>query len=833
MKERKTRPTVGLFVQSLANEYTMGIVRALHESALDREVDLIAFVGGDYKSELGFARQRNLGFRLASPRNVDGLLVLPIGTHVTPQELGAFIQSFAPLPACTIGVDCPGFPCVILDNDRATRELTKHLVVHHQRKRILFMRGPVENLEVERRFRVYRDSLAAFDIPFRQELVLESEFSSGAARRVLSSHLKQRGVHFDAVLAATDTIAIGALAALQQAGVRIPDDVSVMGFDDISEAWTTHPPLSTVRQPWRILADAALDALRAQLAGEGIFDSLLVTAELVPRRSCGCFESSIEHAGDSLPAGSVQSWQEAFGRVEHEMGQLIAGADRYLPPGWSEWLSTTFYRDLETGRREFCGAIEQLSRDLVLAGAPVRWFQEAISRMRSAVLSGLQSQGTRARRAEDLLQQARIICADAAERQQLARLIRADRVTEVLADATRALVTSFDVPTLCRALLAQLPRLGIRVAYLLLYEAPADAGPSHEGFEAPPGHSRLVLAYDASETRELEASGLVVETASLVPSELLPGERTSLVLMPLYFEEEQLGAALFELGAHNGVIYEALREVLSAALKGARLRVQLSEEAAQREKAERERLAKELEIATRIQMSILPCDLQVEGLEIAAAMKPATEVGGDYYEVLPVPGGAWLGIGDVAGHGLRPGLVMLMLQSIVATVVAHAPEIAPRDMIQIVNRVLYENVRRRLKQDEHATLSVMHFSNSGKLVFAGAHEDIVVFRSSTGACETFATPGTWVAATRDINTATVDSELRLSKGDVVLLYTDGVIEATNPAGEPFGLTRLCEAFQSAGRLPVERIRDQLMSIVSGWLASQRDDIALLVARRTG
>src|SRR6187402_744271 len=275
MTRARVRSRLGLFVQSFANQYTMSMVRALHESALERNVDLIVFVGGDYRASHGFAPQRNVGFKLATPANVDGLLVLQIGTHVTPRELGQFIQEFAPLPACTIGVHCPGFPAVILDNDRATRELIEHLVVKHKRRRILFIRGPMENSEVKRRFQVYQDSLKLFDIPFREELVLAAKFSSDSARREVAQRLKSSGLDFDAVLAATDTIAIGALTALAQAGVRVPSDVSVMGFDDIIEAWATHPPLSTVRQPWRIQADAALDALLGLLAGEQVFETVL------------------------------------------------------------------------------------------------------------------------------------------------------------------------------------------------------------------------------------------------------------------------------------------------------------------------------------------------------------------------------------------------------------------------------------------------------------------------------------------------------------------------------------------------------------------------------
>jgi sigma-B regulation protein RsbU (phosphoserine phosphatase) len=256
----------------------------------------------------------------------------------------------------------------------------------------------------------------------------------------------------------------------------------------------------------------------------------------------------------------------------------------------------------------------------------------------------------------------------------------------------------------------------------------------------------------------------------------------------------------------------------------------VAEEAAQREKAEKERLERELEIATHIQTSILPRDLRVENLDIAAVMVPATEVGGDYYEVLPGAGGCWLGIGDVAGHGLRSGLVMMMLQSVVAALGRDDFDARPRDLVQIVNAVLYDNVRNRLGQDEHATLTLIRYFANGELVFAGAHEDLVIWRAATSRCERIETHGTWVGATRDIAAETDDLHARLEPGDLLLLFTDGAIEATSAAGEPYGLDRLCAELEAASSQPVEAIRDHLLASVRSFLAAQDDDIALLVAR---
>jgi serine phosphatase RsbU (regulator of sigma subunit) len=302
------------------------------------------------------------------------------------------------------------------------------------------------------------------------------------------------------------------------------------------------------------------------------------------------------------------------------------------------------------------------------------------------------------------------------------------------------------------------------------------------------------------------------------------------VVEPLFFENRQLGYAVFELGPKRRVVYELLRELISAALRGAELVRRVAEEAAHREKAQKERLERELEIATQIQTSILPRDLRVENLEIAAVMRPATEVGGDYYDVLPGAGGCWLGIGDVAGHGLRSGLVMMMMQSIVAALGRDDFDAAPRQLVQVVNAVLYDNVRNRMGHDEHATLTLIRYFADGRLVFAGAHEDLLILRAATGKCERIASLGTWVGATRDISDATEDQRARLEDGDLLVLFTDGVIEASNSAGERYGIDRLCAELEAAGVGSVSQIRDRLLASVQSFLAVQDDDIALLVAR---
>jgi sigma-B regulation protein RsbU (phosphoserine phosphatase) len=261
---------------------------------------------------------------------------------------------------------------------------------------------------------------------------------------------------------------------------------------------------------------------------------------------------------------------------------------------------------------------------------------------------------------------------------------------------------------------------------------------------------------------------------------------------------------------------------------------QLVEAARRSALAEKEKLEKELAIASRIQTSILPRHFEVSGLEIAARMIPATEVGGDYYDVLPIEGGAWLAIGDVAGHGLNAGLVMLMIQSVVAGLARQNPEAMPSDMLTVLNEVLFENIRRRLDQRDYATLSLLRYdSKSGRILFAGAHEEIIVCRANDGRCETIATPGPWLGAMPNVRRFAVNTPSQLNPNDVMLLYTDGLTEAMDDKGRQFGMERMCTALEEVQCSTVEQIRDHLLDSVMRWTSTQMDDVTLMVVRHLG
>jgi PAS domain S-box-containing protein len=253
---------------------------------------------------------------------------------------------------------------------------------------------------------------------------------------------------------------------------------------------------------------------------------------------------------------------------------------------------------------------------------------------------------------------------------------------------------------------------------------------------------------------------------------------------------------------------------------------------------ENQRMHMEMDLARRIQTALLP---QVvtnahPDFEIAALMMPAAEVGGDYYDIsLDRENSLWLSIGDVSGHGVTPGLIMMMAQTIHTTITANYQATA-RDIVININKVLVKNVGGRLGENHFMTFTTLKYLGDGRFQFAGKHLELVVYRHRTKTSEEINSSGMYLNCMPDIASCTKNDELALEIGDLLVLYTDGLTEARNGSpdnkSEMFGLHRFMELVQKYGEQEVEICRDALIKDVLKWSRGvQEDDMSLVVARR--
>jgi phosphoserine phosphatase RsbU/P len=250
-------------------------------------------------------------------------------------------------------------------------------------------------------------------------------------------------------------------------------------------------------------------------------------------------------------------------------------------------------------------------------------------------------------------------------------------------------------------------------------------------------------------------------------------------------------------------------------------------------KVENARMSSELEITQRLQQMMLPRDedmREIPGLDISGSMEPATEIGGDYYDVVCHDGGVVIGIGDVTGHGLESGVIAIMVQTAVRTLLASG-HFESRKFFQALNRVIYDNVR-RMRCDRNLTLSLLHYQDK-VVTISGQHEEVLVVRGD-GVLERHDTLnlGFPLGLEEDISSFIGEATVPLRSGDVMVAYTDGVTEAVNDAGIAFGVERLCEVVRTSHQQPAGAIREAVLSSLRNYTEGQNllDDVTLLVIK---
>ncbi|OHD22219.1 MAG: hypothetical protein A2Y38_18310 [Spirochaetes bacterium GWB1_59_5] len=246
------------------------------------------------------------------------------------------------------------------------------------------------------------------------------------------------------------------------------------------------------------------------------------------------------------------------------------------------------------------------------------------------------------------------------------------------------------------------------------------------------------------------------------------------------------------------------------------------------------RLQAEVNIARKIQTMVLPSVEEIElvdSLEIACMMIPADEVGGDYYDVIKIDDTVTIGIGDVTGHGLSSGIIMLMAQTVIRTL-AEMKVSDPNVLMNVVNRVLYANIK-RIKEDRNMTLALLTYRD-GRFVVTGQHESIIVLRNS-GEIEVLDTMnlGFYVGLMPDISDKIDQLALTLASGDLMVLYSDGITEAENDRKIQFGQDLICSTIKKYQKFPAAKIINKFMKDLFNYMGDSLvlDDISLVVIKQ--
>jgi signal transduction histidine kinase/AraC-like DNA-binding protein len=529
-------------------------------------------------------------YDLAGEGCLDGIITWAssLGGVIGPAEINSFHSRYQSLPIVSLAQFMEGTPTVSVDSYHGMRALLEHLIKDHGYQHLAFIRGPEGHYYAQERYRAYLDTLQAYNIPLVPELVtrpLRWEAGAEAVNILLDERGLRPGGDFQAVVAVSDMLALWALKTLQKRGFQVPRDVTVTGFNNSIEERLATPPLTTVDLPFYDQGAKAVEILLAQWKGETVPALMTLPSGLVVRQSCGCSSAAVAqaaHIPENAGPGQTMTAEEAWGEMLASRKECLIemAAQAHVGEGKiSEWIApvcNAFLAEVEGASIGiFVRTLEDVLDHAMHENNDIFLWHGAISTLRRWAFSGIPSD--KRNWIESLFAQARIVVSEAIQRSHAYWQWQSERQAENLRETARILLTTFDIPQLTDALTECLPRLGIPSVYLALYE----------NTSASLEQARLILAYTEQGQIPLGPEGRLFPADQLVPPDLLPPRRYSLVVEPLYFQEKPIGFVVFELGPHEGDVYELLRGNLSSALQGAFLFQEIQQARITAEKADR------------------------------------------------------------------------------------------------------------------------------------------------------------------------------------------------------------------------------------------------------
>jgi LacI family transcriptional regulator len=273
----RTTHAIGVLLPDLYGEFFSEIIRGIDHAAQDDGYHILVSSSHDSKDEIDAALRSMRG-------RVDGMIIM--SPDLEAQRTLHTLQGSFPVVLLNGGAESKAFDTITIDNHEGATAMVRHLIAHGH-KRIAMIGGPERNYDAAERLRGYESALAESGIARDDSLEVRGDFSELSGHRAVQQ-LLALSPRPTAIFAANDSMAIGALSALRERGLRVPEDMAVAGFDDIPLARYMNPPLSTVHVDISLLGERAAALLLSSLQkGPRARQQLQLSTTLVIRASCG------------------------------------------------------------------------------------------------------------------------------------------------------------------------------------------------------------------------------------------------------------------------------------------------------------------------------------------------------------------------------------------------------------------------------------------------------------------------------------------------------------------------------------------------------------------
>ena len=289
MISNEKRITIGCLLGQFDENYNHEICTGISNYAKKNDINVIYYAGRSLNKPNPSQMMCNVIFDLTHSNIIDGLVIISgtVGLYINNEEFRTFVQDFQDFPLVSIGIEIPDQISVLVDNEKGMHEAISHLITCHNLRRIAFIQGPEGHPEAEARFSAYKTALEENDIDFDPNLVTPGDFNGESGVKAIQLLIDEKNVEFEAIVAVNDTVANSVLLELKNRKISVPNDIAVIGFDDLTQSKNLDPPLTTVRQPLNQLGEKASEILFKKIKNQVVPQIIMCYTDMVVRRLCG------------------------------------------------------------------------------------------------------------------------------------------------------------------------------------------------------------------------------------------------------------------------------------------------------------------------------------------------------------------------------------------------------------------------------------------------------------------------------------------------------------------------------------------------------------------
>ncbi len=281
---------IAVFSTAWNGEHIGGILRGMQQKVMETGNDLYIFnTYGGFEEEKEFNDCEYRIFNLALQSAFDGMLILSnnIASYNRIESLMEQIRS-RNIPCISLEQDVPDFHFIGTNNYAAMSELVEHLITVHHCRTMNFVGGFCDHIENKERKKAFIDVLTQHGIPVEAARIRDYSFSRSSGEQAFCDFYEMGFAIPDAVVCANDDMAIGYIKKAEQYGYRVPEDLLVTGFDDLSQAYCNIPAISSVERSKENLGEQAVEQLLGMMEGRQYPHAVYAKSAFRPNLSCGC-----------------------------------------------------------------------------------------------------------------------------------------------------------------------------------------------------------------------------------------------------------------------------------------------------------------------------------------------------------------------------------------------------------------------------------------------------------------------------------------------------------------------------------------------------------------